>query len=84
MGQAALRSAMELFAAVSGTTASVPIRGQVELLSGPPDVDQFVEDERGECPACGEKKLKPLPARENPELVAVCLSCGLLVLPSSE
>ena len=74
---------MELFAAVSGHRERSHSRTG-GTLNGPPDFDQFVEDERGECPACGEKKLKPLPARENPELVSVCLSCGLLVLPSSE
>ena len=46
-----------------------------------PDSDEFEEAERGECPGCGEKKLKPLPAHEAPELVAVCLNCGLLVQP---
>jgi len=51
----------------------------VELLNAHPDSGQIEEEERGECPACGEKKLKPLPAHEAPELVAVCLSCGLLL-----
>ena len=52
-----------------------------KLLNTQPDSDPLEEDERGECPACGEKKLKPLPAHDVAELVAVCLSCGLLVQP---
>jgi hypothetical protein len=79
---------MELFAGASAApelrpTAARPVFSiwKVGVLKTPPDLDQFEEDERGECPACGEKKLKPLPAAEDPESVAVCLSCGLLVVP---